>query len=291
MADLLLPVVGKRGPEKAEARFRIFTIDLLAKPLQIWIIALGYLAAIFAKVCHPSHPAFENIAERRSQIGVGHFDCTAEMPRYQISHVEFHVTSYPDGADLVFGDPPLIYAGKCAFFFSTDANQAFDWGIITPVRTVQSTLSISINTPPPPAIPPQEYGFLAGGFSGLVKVPYTGALAHEVNNAPAPISFTGTATFKLGGQGRPKPAIQRLVGTVMNNIRHFLPLHWINYERSVFYADHPNATGIWWHLKEGVVADVRIYGTETDPGAEGTDVGEAGSYSYEFNPMQGGNDL
>lgn len=281
--EVLLPVVSKNGPEKGQGVFRNVTVDPFGWDPMAYIVPLGYLASIWQKVCFPSYP--NEVGNRKAVSGEGFYDFTDVDKNFLCSAAMIELVEVPAGVDMRFGQTPNVYAGQCAFFTSSDAKHESDWGLITPLRTtatLQVNVGIASKPPGVPVPPPQEYAFLPGGFSGVVKVPYTGLVGNaEVNEQPQ-ANFTSTFVFAVKAK-QPKAAIE-LAGGVENTRRAFFPLQYINWQTSMFFPNNTIANGFWWHLKPGVVANIRIFGTLVEPGIEASG-GEFGT--AKFNPMKG----
>lgn len=281
--EVLLPVVSKEKAEIAQGVFRNVSVDPYNSDPMSYIVPLGYLVSIWSKVCFPSYP--EEVDNRLNQQGEGMYDCSQLLKNFLISQATVEIVSIPSGVDMRFGKTPNVYAGQCAFFTSTDSQHQADWGLVTPLKTTKTlTVGGTFGMAPfvAPSPPPTEYGFLSGGFSGVVKVPYTGLAGRtEVQPVP-PANFQFSFGMQFGGT-QPK-ALVPLTGGIMNTQRSFMPLQYINWEQSTFFPQNTIANGFWWHLKPGVIANIRIYGTLVDPGVEAVG-GEFGPAS--FNPMKG----
>lgn len=281
--EVLLPVVVKQGPELAQGVFRNVTVDPYNADPMSYIVPLGYLTSIWQKVCFPSYPT--DIINIEGATGEDLRDFAQSKPNFLCSGAQIDLLEIPAGVDMRFGKSNNVYAGQVAFFNSSRSKHPQDWGLITPLRTTKTfEIRIGVGSVPPgvPVPPPQEYAFLAGGFSGVVKVPYTGLLGRgEVN--PTPPS-SASATFVFATKSRNPKAKTQLQAGIENEGYHFFPLQYINWESSMFFPQNPIANGFWWHLKEGVTANIRLFGTLTDPGVEATG-GESGN--AKFNPMKG----
>jgi hypothetical protein len=281
--EVILPVVSKEGPEIAQGVFRSVSVDPYNSDPMSYIVPLGYLVSIWQKVCFPSYP--EEVDNRKNQQGEGMYDCSQLMKNFLISQATIELVQVPSGTDMRFGKTPNVYAGQCAFFTSTDAQHQGEWGLVEPLQTTQTLeLSGTFGTAPfaAPVPPPQEYAFLPGDFSGVVKVPYTGLVGRtEVQPVP-PSSASVTLVTQFGGQ-QPKARVS-LEGGIINTQRSFMPLQYINWQQATFFPQNPIANGFWWHLKPGVIANIRIYGTLTEPGVSAV----GGEFpAAAFNPMRG----
>ena len=276
-----VPVVVKDGPEKAQGVYRLVDADFGTWSPMAAALVLGYLASIWAQVKHPSFP--EEGITRENQTGEGFWDCAEHFKNFQISYVVVDVKEVPAGADMIFGTDPLVFVGRGAFFVGSAAKHGLDY-ILEPVLPLKATIQVAagFNSAPPgePFLPPQVdnvIGINRGALSGTdVLLPVT--------QTSGGISAVFTGTLAFGGEAKQPPAATKLSGNISVNQKVFFPLKQINFMHSLFVPDDPTATGFWWQLKPGVVADITIGGTLVEPYVE---IGGSEGGSARFNPMKG----
>jgi hypothetical protein len=282
--DILLPVVSKEGPELAQGVFRNVTVNPGTWDAAAYCVLAGYLASIWAEVKHPSYP-LETIP-RYGVTGEQFFDAAVELENFQVSSVEVDVRSYPQGDDLVFGENPLIYAGRCAFFVSSAAKADHEW-LITPQHVsvgFQAAVGFSVGPPngSQPFVPPTfgAKNFQEGTtlLQGIHPIANTTGFTFD--------GFIDSGFLSINGDAGKQPTSKTLAleGGISNTLRAMYPIQWVNHNRSVFVPPSPVAHGFWLQLKEGVIADVFVHGTRVEPGVE---AGSSESGGFTFNPMKG----
>jgi len=281
--DVLLPVVAKHQPERAQGVFRLQSFPgTFTDPLQ-YIIPLGYLVSIWQKLQHNSYPA--DVKPLPGKSGEGFFDATedAKWGNWSVTSVNVDIVSRPEGDDMVYGENPLIQVGRGAFFTSTGAHWGQEWSPIAPLRTTAvQEVFVGLNVPPPGngLVPPQvsNPGFREGFFGETRGINATNF--RPVQSEPTFIVGVSTLGYEVQ---KPKPT-NFITGGVETTAFNFFPLVNFNFNRNTFDAPSPRANGFWWKLKPGVVADITIYGTLIEPGVE---AGPTESGTVKFNPMKG----
>jgi hypothetical protein len=278
-----LPVVDSGGPEKHQGIYREQFLGVWEGGETAYLVLLGYLVQCWAKLHHQSGT---RQGDTRSGVrGEGFIDTTtsSQFKNWQCSHALVEITHVPDSIDMVFGTNPNVYVGRCAFFQSALADNAKDWTLQGPKIGLGFFGGASFQSPQ--AARPQSFQDLRGDLAararsqGLIlqgQIQENNILAPNTYQAATGVQFWGS--IPLGKS--PQVQTQRGVGG-----RWYYPLEWINFRHNIFVVPNPNASGFWWHLKPGVVANITLFGLQQEPGVS-YGGGESGHAS--FNPLDGG---
>jgi len=259
---LTYPVITTDGPENHQGVYRQNTIGLWPGGAGAFKILLDYVVQTWAKVYHQSYPHAE-VAQLHNQQGERLWIATDEgFENWRISKIAFEIVSVPAGLDVVFGTAPLIYAGKCAFgqcLLDVDAlDFTFDGGV---QLGAGFTGGASINAPAQVTIGFQAYQLNTMLGPRFTDTPQPAGTQFQFVEQPSPTY--ATATFSFGRKQQFKIAAKTQRAQPGVNWRY--PLRYINYDKSIFDADNPNCSSVWWHLKPGVVANVTVYGMQIEP--------------------------
>jgi hypothetical protein len=288
-----MPVVhrGRRG----EPQGIYIHEDLLPwNDLRSYLVLLGYLVQIWAKLCHPGEPDPTNIVRNfRNVSGSNFFDIKAQSKFFQLSRVEVHCVNRPNSANVRFGTPDMVKLGVCAFGRGADAELEEDWALSEREFTQGGGAWLAFAAGATTLPTPQTYGDngqasmpLTNGGAGLT----TGTIGFYHNIEPRPENPPGAivvaAAGAFGGAAvQRKPRV--LEAGISNVPYHFYPVEAISFELAVFRPVDADCDLFYINLDTGVVVDVILYGAEIRPEVQIADAGEAGQGGI-FNPMDGG---
>lgn len=265
------PVFCAENPLPTGLELEQQTLGVVDGGLGALLVQLGYLANIWEKTCSPRR---SGITVQRIMV-TGHGQVDFLEPRSQAergkrcSGAEIEIIRRPASTDVEFDPPEVIYVGKCGFFRGNEPLSGDN-----PREKLNFGGSVSIglgarpgrNVAPAPALP--AWGDQKS--TGMTPL----AWGYDVPPVVAGgVTFGGSVTVRLQG------------GTSATKSENFnFPVRYINFTRSIFNADRADATGFWWKLKPGVVANIYVYGAEFMNSVSFNSGGESG-LAGEFNPM------
>lgn len=236
--------------------------------LGAYLVQLGYLASIWEQVCSPV----------RSEIQVpfaftqdyGEMDFLKDGDGKRCSAAQIDVISVPNSANMEFDPPEIIQVGKCGFF---RGNQILSGDSTQPALTISGGIGWGARPAPGRNVPATAGGFPQFSQEVLPGIYYNYSNPPVVAAEPGG-SVGGSVTVRLNG------------GTSSIQADNFnYPLKYINYRRSLFLADRPDATGFWWKLKPGVIANITVFGVEVKHAVGFNDHSGEGGQQAHFNPM------
>lgn len=235
---------------------------------------LGYLSNIWEQTCAPSR-AIEHIDEPFAK-GAGQVDFLLGSDTKRCSAAEIQILRYPAGTNLEFDKPQVLQLGKCGFFRGSQPLQGDNPRQIISVSGgggMGARPDPGLNVPPAPARPAW------GDQRSTGMTPLT--WGYDV----PPIAAIGAIAAGVGAfvGGRLQGGTSAIL---TDNYKY--PLKYINFERSLWLADRPDATGFWWKLKPGVVANIFCYGAELKHNVSFNQHSGEGGQQGEFNPMKCG---
>ena len=236
---------------------------------------LGYLSNMWEQLCAPVRSGESVI--RQFQKGYGKVDMLATGDTKRCSAAEIEILSHPYGTNLEFDPPQVLMLGKCGFFRGSQPLQGDNPRQVISVSGgggMGARPDPGLNVPPQPARP--AWGDQR--TTGMVPI----AWGYDL----PPVVATGIAI----GTGISIAVGGRLSGgtsSVQAENFHY-PLKYINFQKSLWLGDRPDATGFWWKLKPGVIANIYVYGAELKHNVKFGGGGGEFPDQGEFNPMKCG---
>lgn len=278
-----IPVVDAGGVEQAQGVYREQFLGVWDGGGTAYLVLLGYLVQCWAKLHHQS--GVRQLATIPGARGESLIDTTTD-PRFknwQVSHALVEILRVPNSVDMVFGKDPLVYVGRCAFFQSALQTNALDWTLQGPKIGIGFYGGASFQSPQ--AATPQSFQETRADLATRARAQGLVLQAQiQENNILAPNDYRApVGSFFWGASFQGKSAKVSTKAGIAG--RYFYPLQWINFMHSMFVVPNPNASGFWWQLKEGVVANITLYGLQQEPGVS---MGGGESSSGAFNPLAGG---
>lgn len=253
--------------------------------LNAYLVLLGYVAAIWEQLGHPA--TGEQVKTFTGVTGQGVYNFAQEGTVPNCSGVLIEIVEFPPDTDMKFGRTRNIYVGQCAFITTpvvSDKRESVKSGNGT-VGGVGIGANVAGGVTFTSNYNPWKWGSqYSTGMMPLVNGQEWGAQGPEFGiSLSVDVGFNksaGTYQHVKGGFKFEIGAASKAYEPV------FFPIQWINFDRSYFVPTKPNATGFWWSLKDGVKANIYLYGTEVGVGARFSGAGEGGV--GQFNPNNGG---
>lgn len=232
---------------------------------------LGYLSNIWEQTCAPARSG-ESV-KREFQRGANQVDMLLTGDTKRCSAAEIQILSYPSGTNLEFDNPQVLQLGKCGFFRGSQPLQGD-----SPRQPINISGGIGLGARPAPGlnIPPRPALPAWGDQKSTGMTP----LAYGYDTPPV-VQIGGSISISIGG---------RLNGgtSAIQADNYFYPLKYINFKKSLWLADRPDATGFWWKLKPGVTANIFVYGAELKHNVSFNGGSGEDPLAGEFNPMKCG---